>query len=453
MTLYEDVLARTSDPEIVAVVMEEVLEPTKGPNSVICPPTYSGGEQRKPHFAVSEGPVPRPDATGWYREAERAPESGEVRMASRVVVNALAACADRAETAIYRYQHELGLTLPAFVVCGHPTEAAIDAAISRSKQKAKVTADLREQIRRALDIDVSTWELAHRTADSWLQFAVDPVSGRQIWATTDGAIKKVLLAIGHEAGENVYAHAPNAAVYGAWLSSGTARRQAIPRAYSCEITGYGAKESVRAATKLDRMGGAPKSVTLSSGRDGIAQAAKGDPPAKLGFGQIPSDPAPRGFTCEVILSQASISLRALDRFRYAAPDDSETRDASEIPDGAATDREHLATQRRQAATRVYTLLAMAGHLLAQRDGFLRSECDLVTVEQRWGWRRHGVRQPIPLPIPNLPEVADALQQAVADAAEVGLVFAKPCEVSLSEPQIDLVVERVVAEALKVTVDD
>lgn len=442
MSLYDEVRSHVADPDIVAVVMEEVLESTKGPNAVICPPTYSGGEKGRPHFATSDGPVPRRDAMGWYRDVERTGD--EVRKAGRVVVNSLAACADRAETAIYRRQRELGVTLPAFVVRGGLTNDAVEAAIQRAQARkkskgsvGKVAEDVREQVRKALDLKYSTWELAHRTADAWLQYAKDPASGRQIWADPTSSIKTILLSIAHEAGENVYAHAPNSAVYGAWLSGGTARRHAIPRAYSCEITGFGAVESVRATTKLDRMGGAPNSLKLVAGAEGVALADRGKKPSELGFGQVPSDPAPRGFTCETILSQASISLRAFERFRYA------------VAEASAEGSTDLASERQRAATCVYTLLAMAGHLLAQQDGFLRSECDLVTIDQHWGWRQHGNPEPLTLDVPTLPDVAEALKHAVQAAAEVGLTFHEPITVDISDAQVDLVVERVLLQSQQI----
>lgn len=429
MSLYDDVCAQIDNTAVVAVVMEEVLEPVKGRGTVIAPPTYSGGEKGEPNYAVGEGAVPRPDGSGWYREVERTGD--EIRRAHRVVVNSLGACADAAETALYRQQSRLGITLPAFVVRGEASieqrAAAVARAVARKSSAKEVAADLSEQIDRALDVRVSTWELAHRTSDAWLKFAKDPETGKQIWADADSAVKAILLNVAHEAGENVYSHAPNAAVFGNWLSSGTARRHAIPRAYSCEITGYGAVAVTRAATKLDRMGGAPESLRVAWTKDGLALAPArgGERPSKSGLGQVPSDPVARGFSCEVILRQASVSLKVLDRFSYPAGDGSR--------------------ERAVAAKRVYTLLALAGHLLGEEDGFLRSECDLVCVEQRWGWRVHGEPAPVDMEVPTLEQVAEALQRAVAEAESVGLVFSEPILVDLSDAQIDLIVERVLKE--------
>ena len=191
----------------------------------------------------------------------------------------------------------------------------------------------------------------------------------------------MLLNISHGRGDLVYSYAPNVAVFGAWLSSGSAHRHAIPRAYSCEITGFSATPVQRAATKLDPTGGSVKGARkIGTVQGGIALVDKGGrEPSALGFGQVPAPVADRAVSCELILRQASISFRALDLFRY--PED---------PDGVKA----------LAAKRVYVLLAMAGHVLGGQEGFLRSGCDLVTVEERWGWRRHGERMPKDIKVPS-----------------------------------------------------
>lgn len=420
MTLFDTITEHLQDPNVVAVIMEGELEPTGGPNQAFAPPTYArpkGDDSSNPAFAVTaDARVPERADSGWFHAFQRTDDGP--RTASRVVINSVQACAHSAGTNTYLQRSRLGVELPAFVIRG-TNEGAADKVIKAHAASSPIIA---EQIRQALDVEVSHWELAHRTADSWLQYADD--GGGQIWAQQSSAIKDILLNISHESGQLVYENAPNCAVYGSWLSSGTARRHAIPRAYSCEITGYGAEEVRRGATKLDEVGGALKASGLEVSDGGTLQRAKRGEPSALGFGQVPTHVADRAFTCELILRQATISLKALDRFSFPRPEQT------------------------LAAKRVFVLLAMAGHLLAAEDGFLRSSCDLVTLEERWGWRRHGQRAPEALDVPSVDDVAAALRQAITAAEEAGLTFAKPFEVRLSDVEADLIASSVANQSAR-----
>lgn len=423
MSLYEDTRHVVQDRRASALVIEEVMEPTKGAIAAICPPTYSGGEKGIPHYAVTDRAlIPARSTNGWHHD--NVIIDGAPRLAKRVVVNAIPACADGAETALYHNQERLGVRFPALIVDARTVDdARIKAALVKAKRQPE-SSTAEAQIRAALQFRVGSWDLAHRGADSWVMFAQAPGGNSQVWAT-DGGVKDILLNIAHESGDNVYRYTPNAALFGNWLSAGTARRHAIPRSYSCEITGYGATDVVRAATKLDRAGGSTKyGRKLTASGAGVALGATGREPSELGFGQVPTSPAVRGFQCELILRQASIAMRALDRFTY-------TDDRSRT--------------KAQAAKTVYTLLGIAGHLLAQEDGFLRSECDLITVEERWGWRQHGTREPRLIEVPSVDETADALQRSIRDAESVGLVFAEEIILSPSDAQVGLIVDRVLEE--------
>lgn len=426
MTLYEQVVRWCLDEQISALIFEDQLEPAAGARTVISPPTYAKDQPSDPPlFAFTEKAfVPTDDGSGWLHDFARN-DDGTPRLGGQVVVNALASCAGQAELGLYRQQQRLQVSLPAFVVDGAFGGDRRDQMLEKVLTGKSVTATQYAQIKDALALRVSTWELAHRTADSWLQFA-DTGAG-QLWGDVDSELKHTLMNISHERGDLVYHHAPNVALFGAWLASGTARRHAIPRAYAREVTGFGARPVVRGATKLDPTGGASTESRVQATADGVKVAAKGGKrPSKLGFGQVPSTVEVRGFECEQIVSQGSLSLRALQRFTY--PDDTDGQQAA-------------------AALVVYTLLAMAGHKLALADGFLRSGCDLVAVKQRWGWRRHGQRAVEDMEIPSLDDIAQALREAVDRAAAAGLEFAAPVTVGLSQVEMQLVVDRVVAESV------
>ena len=427
MTLFDDITKLLEDDDNVAIRMQGELEPVQGAGAAICPPTYAGSG-KGPSFAASDGafvPV-RDEQTGWFDEVART-EDGP-RRSKRVVINSIAACNGAMETALFRARERFDLALPGFTVAGEALSAEARAELDRAVTKALKSASestqaaIRREVQQALGVRASTWDLGHRMADAWLMYA-EGTDG-QVWTEGD-PIKGVLLRIALEHGDTVYAYAPNCALFGNWLSHGTARRNAIPRSITCEITGYGVSEVHRGATKLDPMGGATSTGRkLKQTDSGIEIAAAGKKPSEFGFGQIPTAEAVRAFSCETILRQAAISLTGLAKFRFE------------------NDR---ARARSRGARRVFVLLGMLGYLLAARETFLRSGCDLVTVDERWGIRRHGVRTPVDFPVPTIDETAQALRQAIDVAAELGLVFAEHTVLAPSVAQLELILDRVVHE--------
>lgn len=427
MSLFTDITTALENPRTTAVILQSELEPAGGPGAVLAPPTYAAdtdGPMAK--FAYTPAaPVPAADEAGWFHDVERT-DQGEPRQAPRVVINSLAAEAGACETNLYHQQGRLGVALPAFVVGGDlGAPERVEAFLASSKTARELTSEFaRDQLRDALTTVVSSWEMAHRQADAWIRYAEQ--DGNQLWKG-EGGTKQLIQSIGVKDGATTFRHSPNSAVYGAWLSSGTPVRQAIPRAYASEITGYGASPVYRSNTKLDAEGGASavSRVQLKGGELATASGKGGKAPSNLGFGQVPGRNHVAGFTCERVLRQATISVKALRRFRYAG----EQAEAHSL-----------------AATRVYVLLAMAGHLLSGEDLFLRSGCDLVDVADQWGWRRHGERRPLQMDVPTVDQVAAALHEALDAAAAVGLSFADPIQLSLSTPEMELIAERMAAEA-------
>lgn len=435
MSLFTDLTNALKNPTTTAVVMQSELEPATGPGGVIAPPTYAADRDgATAKFAYTdEAPIPAADEDGWFRNFVK-DGSGQPRRAARVVVNSLAAEAGACETALYYQQQRLGVALPAFIVSGEEAGSdRISTYVAASKQAKDMASDYdRDQLREALSTTVSSWEMAHRQADAWIRYSEE--DGEQLWTGT-GTTKKIIQSIGLKDGETTFTYSPNSAIYGAWLSSGTPVRQAIPRAYASEINGYGASPVYRSNVKLDAEGGASSSSRLELKNSALSTASgkSGKAPATYGFGQVPGKNHVAGFTFELLLRQASISIKALNRFQY-------------------TDTNAASTDKTLAATRVYVLLAMAGHLLSGEDLFLRSGCDLVNVEERWAWRRHGQRQPEQFPVPTLDEVSQALAEALDEANKLGLDFAEPIQLLLSAPEMDLISERMVAEAKNQTTE-
>lgn len=415
---------RVGDPTVSGLLIETELEPIAGKATPVAPPTYAGAgtEDKKvpTHAFTPEAFVPAPDEHGWYAALQSDPQTGAPRLAPRVVYNSFAAESGRAETSLWNGQQRLGITLPAILVDGR--EAAAKVAASNPR---------RRQLEEALDFALSTWQLAHRQNDAWLRYAVDDAQ-TQIWQQDENdpaSLKHLITAAGAKRGDLLYRYFPNSAIYGFWLSSGVAARHKLPRAYSSEIIGYGARAVSSGATKLDATGGAPNSIGVERDASGgltlAKKLTKQNRPSLSGFGLVPSTPLVRTYASELILQQSTLSLAVLRTIRF------ETEAQS------------------RAALTVLALLAATGHVLAGQDGFLRSSAALNPVEQRWGWRRQGVRHPELLATPSVDDLAAALREAIDDAEQLGLGFAPTITVRLSPVEQALIEQRVTDESSSV----
>lgn len=420
--------SHVEDPNVSGLIAETEYQPLGGTTTPVSPPTYArenNDPSQAPHHAYTDAAfVPAATESGWYTGTQRTEDANRSpRQAPRVVLDSYASQSGRAESALWHAQDRMGVTLPGIVLDGRK------AAESENDQSTK----------EALAQTVSSWEAAHRHTDGWFRFgSADGTT--QVWQQDVGTsespeaanLKTLITAAGPHRGELLYRHFPNSSVFGFWLSSGVAARHKLPRAYSSEIVGYGALPVVAGATKLDPTGGASNTsrVLVGKGDRALSTATASTKgafkPSKIGLGQVPNHPVARGYVCELILQQTTISLSVLRSLTYP------TRDQE------------------LAATTVLTLLGIAGRYLSAENGFLRSGCALVPVTDRWGWRRRGSAEPEPLEITDFQQIAEALREAVAEAAALGLPFAEPIELTFSAAEEQLIRERVSEESQKIT---
>lgn len=415
--LKDAVYRRVTDPDTAGLVIETELTPLGGRSTAASPPTYAreGGDRSKePNFAETKNAfVPAKDGEGWYRDIRRG-DNGPV-LATSVLIDSVASQSGRAETALWDIQESLGLVLPGITVAGEYHSEPVD-------EVERQTAD-------TLRATISTWTAPHRQADAWVRFA-ETESGQQVWQEKAlDSVKGLITSTTAATGERLYSNFPNSAVFGYWLSTGTAARHKLPRAYSSEVVGYGVQPVTTGTTKLDAAGGASDKSKVKIGADGKLAIGSGSKPSNAGFGQVPRHPVTTGYVCELILQQTSLSLTVLRSLTFQ---DQQVKDA---------------------ALTVLTLLGMLGHHLAGRDGFLRSGCSLVAVSERWGWMRRGEPCPQPLAVGGFDELKDALLEAIQDAEAVGLSFADPIRLRFSEAETTLIEQRVKAEADKQTSED
>ena len=422
-SFLDQIKAHVADNAVSGLTIEVEHQPLNGPATPVAPPTYAGDDRQAQHAVTEAAFVPQQGENGWYSELQRDVASGIPRGAPRVVIDSFAAQSGRCETALWQGQERLGISLPALIIDGAPE------ASRAIKQGERQLAD-------SLQRNFSTWELAHRQNDAWIKYATAG-DGKLVWQqdiveiTDDagaGTVKSLITAASSERGDLLYRYFPNSAIYGYWLSSGVARRHRQARAFSSEVVGYGALKVLSGATKLDPTGGASASTSVAVSPDGslkVTSTGKGrTEPSKLGFGQIPGGPKVKGYVCELILEQSSISLQVLRSVKYQN------------------------AEQALAANTVLTLLSLAGHSLAVEDGFLRSGCALVPIEERWGWRRRGSRVPETLEIVGIDEISAALREAISEAVRCGLRFAEPITLSFSEPETELIRQRVTNESNK-----
>lgn len=422
-SLKDLVRSRVNDPSVAALVIESELQPITGRGGLISAPTYArpeGDSSKLPYHAhTAEAFLPVMNDAGWYSEIRRT-DDGTPVLSPRVLIDNAGSQSGRAETSLWEQQDRLGIVLPAIIVGGDRDETALPPE-TKDLSPAQAAA-----FAEAVSVAVSTWEFAHRQQDAWVRFAesaVDPKN--QVWQE-DGpdSLKTTIASASAQSPELLYRYFPNSAVFGFWLSSGSAARHKLSRAYSSAIVGFGAHAVKGSATKLDPAGGASNKSKLAIDPKTNAltlAGAKGKEPSKFGLGQVPGTMADRGFVCELILQQSALALPVLRSLRFTDP------------------------QQRETAITVLTLLAMTGHALAREDGFLRSGCALVTESERWGWKHRSGGNPEPMDIPSIEELAEALQEAIADAEASGLAFADPVKLRYSPVQRELLKQRVVEQ--------
>lgn len=268
--LKDAVYRHVTDPDTAGLVIETELIPIGGRSTAIAPPTYArdaADRSKEPNFAETQNAfIPAKDSEDWYREIRRG-DQGPV-LAKSVLVDSVASQSGRAETALWDIQEDLGLQLPGITVAG-----AYDGEPAN---------DLERQTADALKTTISTWTAPHRQADAWVRFA-ETETNRQVWQeNAPDSVKSLITSTSAATGERLYRNFPNSALYGYWLSSGTAARHKLPRAYSSEVVGYGVQPVTTGTTKLDAAGGASDKSKAKIGPDGKLVIGSGGKPSNAG---------------------------------------------------------------------------------------------------------------------------------------------------------------------------
>lgn len=385
-SLVKSLGAAFDDPTTAGVVIQHDLVPLAGPGAPVASPTYLDGQRPE-----AEGYVPLPDEAGWLNGLVTG-EDGRPVTARSVVLDSVASQSGRAESALWERRHVFG-GLPGFVM---------QDAVSIEQG--------------TLPVAFSSWQTSHRHVDAWFKFAAESGQETPLWVS-GGRTQELLASINstEDAGE-AFAYAPNALLYGFWLSSGVVRRHRQARVYSSEVIGWGAQQHYGGASKIEPLP-VSKETEVDVTEFGLRRKGKGTgKPSEAGFGMVPSDVKVLGYSCERIAARASLSLTLLRNMSYG-----------EDPDG----------QRRRAASVALLVLGLAGDALARQDTTLRSGCDLVPAASRWGLQVAGKASPEPLTMDHPQDEkwwAEQMTEALRACEQVGLGFAEPVQLELSAPQ-------------------
>ena len=395
-----------TDDSYLAVVMEDLLEPVI-PGGSVRPATYAGNRNQKgKNFAGSDEVfIPTAAESGWHSEFVR-DEAGVPRLGKAVIIDSIQSQANRAEEMMWAHRKEVG-GLPGVLLVTDLLNPDVEKAITEGIMKTvgkepKLTPEQETFIRLAVNDEltsqiVSTWTASHRHADAYFRFSEIDNLIQDVDTSRDASV--------------AYSNFINSIIFGFWNSYAATRRTKQPRIYTSEITGFGGREVVSGAVKVDPV---PIGIfevpdDLNSPKRGITLVKKGEAkigdkdkkaPSAIGLGMIPAAVQPVGFWFEVILRQGSISLNLIRRIKFA--EDTELR-------------------QRNAAGTVIVALALWGHQLASRDFALRSGCELIVVNSLIGLRRHGTRELEQLSVDSI-DLAAVVIEAIRRAELVGLHF-------------------------------
>lgn len=218
----------------------------------------------------------------------------------------------------------------------------------------------------AASVVLTSLELPHRFADAYLRDS--EIDGVKFDKTDLG---KAFQAASTDDATALFQHDPGSVVFGAWNSHRKGRQAKFPRIYASEIVGWDPQVGKRKAGRMD-----PLNLTGNAKPDGdewtfvaAGDKVKGERLSEIGHGNIAPNAAHGGVTITSAERFATVSFAALDRLGFGRVS-------------------HEASVAARSALAAYTLLAdrlaFSGPSL-----WLRSGCELVTIEDALEWVNRG----------------------------------------------------------------
>lgn len=411
---FELLLKLANDRDAAALLNDIVFEPTTGVGSPISPVTYAAsaprGRQHEAGPAFTDYTVIRtagPDGFHQVVVSDDGPTIG-----SSVIIDSIGSQARRDQNALWAQRDILNLPGICLDAASEESQKLVEQ-VFMEQLKAIKGADKAALENRAMAYlpnfletykngDPSSWTFPHGHADAWLRTAIDPQTGKPVWA--GGDLYEKIISAGPTNVTPLMLLSPNSLLYGFWLSIGTPIAHKQARSISSEIIGYRAKRMWRSATKGSPYQTSNRSqitVDQATGtinlKDGLAaKPVDKQSPSNAGFGMIPTSWTDKAVACVDVLGTSTVSFAGL---RSAVAQDSS-----------------LDQEKRDAIVAALVALGIYGRALTATDGFLRSGCDLLEVSNTWGIRRRGNSGAQKIEIPKstsdlLPVVNETLDHA------------------------------------------
>ena len=373
--------------------------PAEGPGAEIAPSTYAeDSDTNTPAGPAFSENVPHAKLT----------DNGDIIMDGRttsVVLDSKGSQATRAENALWNLREEL--SLPGLVFREGDVSLIEKKIADVYKGDALIdTEDLVKHYLSQLKIyndESSSWTFPHRHIDGNVQQASSTPDGKtKIW-TGDEDLKNKLINASPRNMRNFLKIAPNAAIYGFWLSKGAPINHKISRSYSHDIIGYGVSPVHYGATKISNL------PTDASARyievDGHLQESdknKGKKASELLLGSVPAHSSSH-VAAETILGKGTLLLGQLRALL--------SQDKS------------LSEEEQRAAFQALAHLAVLGHLLKETEWTLRSGCTLIPTQTYWTELTPGNLHKN-LDIPSIEDVLHDTRLAMQRAQDMGVMGSK-----------------------------
>lgn len=272
-------------PESGVISFATKYEPANGPGARIAPATFAEdsakGHPAGPAF-TKDGPALRMSDEGAVKILDGTEPS--------VIIESQGSQTTRSENLLWELRDELNL--PGVVL--RPGDEKLIAEELGKKIPKELSKDKNyyiEAFMSRLKIhhdQTSSWTLAHRHIDGFIRLASATRDGKsEIWPKRVEPYQQLIEASPHKL-RSLLRIAPNAAIYGYWLSSGAPILHKVARSYSHDIVGYGASQVHYGATKSSDLPTASELKFKFSEEGHLQEAKSGKEASKHLLGTVPS---------------------------------------------------------------------------------------------------------------------------------------------------------------------
>lgn len=372
------------------------FEPSTGKGTRIAPATYAASQDG----STPAGPAWTPDTPIAHLDNDGAISFHGT--GSSVVIESQGSQVTRSESLLWDLRDELSLPGVVIGMGNDDFVETIRAQISKDANFEGLDKDvvLHDYLRsmQVADNSLSSWITPHRHVDGIIREASLTPDGKTIFWHTDDESVSIVKRASVNRPRDLLKIAPNAMIYGYWLSTGAPVLHKLARSYQSDIVGYGVTKATYGANKIPTM--QPHSSHMFAREDDgtLKEVAKGgSKPSELLLGSVVSSSQKTAYAQE-ILGRASISVSGL---------------RANLSKGDLTESE------KDAALDALVHIALLGHKLREDQWDIRSGCTLIP-EQTF-WVAKTPEGDTTLEIPTTSELVSATKDAVSKAQDMGVM--------------------------------